>query len=77
MRRVVGRLRGDVDVGGGEAGRFGDRLAGVAQAFEVEGDRVVHLAFDVRARARGGDAAGQIGRVGEKPASGLPSITIR
>jgi hypothetical protein len=54
----------DVDVGGGEVGRLGDRLAGVAEAFEVEGDCVAHLALDFCDGGAGGHAAGEVGRVG-------------
>src|SRR5215204_5339435 len=57
------RLGGDLDVGRGEPGRLGDRLAGLLETFEVEGDRVVHLALDVLTGRAGGHAAGEIGRV--------------
>src|SRR4051794_35144680 len=39
-------LRRNVDVGGREVGRIGDRLAGLAEAFKVERDRVLHLTLD-------------------------------
>ena len=57
-------LGGDVDVGGGDLRGLGHGLAALLEPFDVEGDGVAHLGFDVLARGAGGDAARQVGRVG-------------
>ena len=46
--------RGDLDVGRGELAGFWDGLAGFAQAFALECDRVAHFSFDVVAGVKAG-----------------------
>jgi hypothetical protein len=69
------RLGSDHDGGRGEPGRFGDRLTGFLETFEVESERVAHLALDVLAPVATQPA--RSGTYAENPASSLPSITIR
>ena len=51
--------------------RLWDRLARQTQAFDMELDRVVHLALNFCARVTGGHAARQIWRVGRETGGGI------